>query len=211
MSTDTLQVQVSLAHVSGVTQDRMVNTWHGTVTDRSSWVTADYQAVEAKFLAFYQVVDNYMSNTFCPATGHTFKVYDLASTLPRQPYYSGTLGTLAAPSGTPQPPECSLCLSFKHAYESGKNPQRFRGRVYLGWFLATANGNDGRPSSTVINAIGAAAATLKSDLAGLSKPFALGVWSTRDQLCRTVDSFWIDNEWDTQRRRGRIATTRTAF
>ncbi len=101
-----------------------------------------------------------------------------------------------------QPRELALCLS----YYSEVNRPRFRGRIYLPLgALFTGSALGARPDNS-----------LQTKLAGLASAFGgLGgvdvdwsVWSDRDQEARPVSHWWVDDEWDVQRRRGLRATGR---
>lgn len=117
------------------------------------------------------------------------------------PYYTGT-------SGDPLPPEVALCTSFAANTPPGTNPGRCRGRVYLGPFNEGSNGT-GRPSNNLV--IGVRNITKRLDDALIGAGATLAVWSRADKAVRPVVRGWVDNEWDTQRRRGREATSRNSW
>lgn len=119
------------------------------------------------------------------------------------------------------PAEVALCLSFRGADTTAR--ARNKGRVYLGpWAFPAmaAGGPDGigggthqysRPHNTLMANIGEAATILLASGhsgVGDGDPCPWVVWSRVDHQVRQVVTGWIDNEWDTQRRRGADATTR---
>jgi hypothetical protein len=93
---------------------------------------------------------------------------------------------------------------------SGQPQARKRGRIYLGPFDTTQLNADGRilPAcqTTIRNA--AQALLTASDVA---LDWSWAVYSPTNASGVIVDNGWVDNEWDTQRRRGRAATTRSTF
>lgn len=139
------------------------------------------------------------------------------------------------------PEEVSICLSFKGDYgtlpergpvvtdlptsesaidqgapatHSGRTRPRAtkRGRIYLpplnvGTLSKTATGV--RVSGTVITDITVAASHLKSALAGHNAPWE--VWSKRIGIGSLVTSGWVDDAFDTQRRRGPAPNTKTTW
>jgi hypothetical protein len=90
----------------------------------------------------------------------------------------------------------ALCVSYYTTY----NRPRFRGRLYLPatWFGAAPTP---RPSTTVMQAaITAAKALFATNLPSQT------VWTvfskTEMKSQGAVNNLWVDNEWDTQRKRG---------
>lgn len=101
-----------------------------------------------------------------------------------------------APSGSGSgPAEVALCLS----YYADTNQPRNRGRVFLGPFSASAI-NGERPEPRVMNAALAWARAIAAIGGG-----NVANWlqrSATDNNYSAVSNFYVDNAWDTQRRRG---------
>lgn len=106
-------------------------------------------------------------------------------------------------SPNPTPPPATLRLRG-----------RYRGGVYLGPWIVEAMGtvtttNTPRPSATVVGYMATAFATFQDERPDWA------VWSRADADLKPMavggDSgiVWCDNAWDTQRRRGPAATSRT--
>lgn len=125
--------------------------------------------------------------------------------------------TLDAATGStwPLPLEVAVCVSFtgETSSQPGVPVASRRGRVYIGPLQSNAidTSVDGfpNPSSGIMTALAGAA----SRLAALGGP-GDGWWSvfSRTRWAWTpVESGWIDNEFDTQRRRDLDATTRTLW
>jgi len=97
--------------------------------------------------------------------------------------------------------DIALCLS----YYSQFNRPRFRGRLYLPCAIAGISVTGARPSTTQQQK----AADLASVLAGVGGTnVTWGLWSTVDKVFRPTTHWWVDNAWDTQRRRGQKPTSR---
>jgi len=129
----------------------------------------------------------------------TTTAYDLADAMPRPPQNVRVLALPGIPASGPR--EVAVCLS----YFADRNLPRNRGRVYLGPWSGGATGQD-RPGTPVtdIDAFATAVHAIPSDVADWC------VYSVRDHTMKPITDIWIDNEWDTQRRRGMRATVRNA-
>lgn len=158
---------------------------------------------------FYQTIDANMSNLVRSANGLEVTSYNRADTKPRAPVLTN-FSALTTTGTAPLPPEVALCLSFQAARVSGVPQSRRRGRIYLPFFDETGNGTDGRPASGVVSSTVTAAQAFL-DASDASATWAWNVWSTVNGSPSIVANGWVDNEWDTQRRRGRPATSRTVF
>lgn len=110
------------------------------------------------------------------------------------------------------PAEVALCCSFKNT-SSGSPipPRRRRGRVYIGPLVLqdyTADSNNySRPDPRFVGLLAQAGTNLLAD----SNATAFWTWvvySRAQFLAFPVTDGWVDDEWDTQRRRGRDASTR---
>jgi hypothetical protein len=100
-----------------------------------------------------------------------------------------------APSTSAGPAEVAVCLS----YYSGGNSKRRRGRVYIGPFAGTQTGSE-RPSSILRTRI----LDWASDIAAIGNlsPANWQQHSRTDASYNPVTDFYVDDAWDTQRRRG---------
>lgn len=207
--------QVSLAAPSGVAEDRIVNTFH--VSTSIPPLSNEWASLESCFTTFYQTIDQYLAADFVNTTGHTFKIYNLSDPTPRVPVYEGSLGTLSGLIAAGMPPEVALCLSYRGQYQSGGNPQRRRGRVYIGpigYNTTTTIDTDGRPHSTLVSGLATAGDTLFEAIYALNwtdNQVGPVVYSPTAEDAFPVIALWVDNEWDHQRSRGRQATSRSSL
>ena len=156
-----------------------------------------------------QLANNVVSWLGSPFRGQV-KIYleDFNPGVPHNPLATadfGTVGTFVTSSG---PREIALCLS----YYASQNTKRYRGRLYLphAW-LRDVGGNapiapQARPNASFLTkAIAFATVVLKpTALNGIEWHVA----STVDKVSRRVTDFWVDDEWDIQRKRGYRGTTR---
>lgn len=181
-----------------------INTWHCNATD-----DAEAVAFMANVVAFYQTIDTHMAPFVRVTNGLTWKLFDLDDPEPRVPTDVGS-ATLNPGSGSALPTEVALCLSFQANPISGTPQGRRRNRVYLPFFNAAANDASGRPSTAVVNAINTAADTLW-DASEAAADWSWVVYSPTDVAAYAIDNGWVDNEWDIQRRRGRLANSRAVF
>jgi hypothetical protein len=199
--------QTVIAVTSGLTADYAVNNTY--------WIAADVSelpAIGAELKASYDLMRPYMAS-FVPAAGHVTKFYDTADPEPRAPKLTYDWVLATAPTGSALPTEVSLCCSFQGDPESGVPQARRRGRNYLPFLGGSVIDGVGRPSSAVVSAAVAWGQNLL-DFSGLGVGTTWVVHSTiGDPLATAVviTNGWVDNEFDTQRRRGRDATARTTF
>lgn len=131
----------------------------------------------------------------------TVTAYKVDGPPPHFPEASHTINTgLAPPSEIPR--EVALCLSFY----AGRNLPRQRGRIYLP-VCAHTSVTGVRPTTALMDSVLA----LSDDIAGLGGlDVDWIVYSQTDKVGRNVSHAWVDDEWDTVRRRGLRSTTRSA-
>lgn len=171
---------------------------------------ADFTGLTALIKAFYDDIPATYLSSELAQNGHEIKYYDLPGTPPNYPVEEDTFNLGTNPGGTPLPQEVAVCLSFQGARTPGFPQARRRGRIYIGT-LGTAANTSGRPTAAFITALTTAATTFKADVAALADPLDWAIWSVVDQAPVTVDNGWVDNVFDTQRRRGLLETSRTTF
>lgn len=199
------KAQVAIKWTSGLPEDVTVNTFHFESND-SAFVIGTVPGVLENM---YAIIDGTYSNVVAQ-NGHTIKIYSMADPEPRAPIYDGTFNFASAPSGNPLPTEVALCCSYQADRVSGEPQRRRRGRIYLGPFHTGALTTAGRPHADLINdavAFGNFLAAASSGWTGTKWV----VWSEVDASSAVVTNGWVDNAFDTQRRRGVAPTTRTTF
>lgn len=234
MPTRWLRAQVALANDTAEARDVAVNTFHFSCSGVGT-EAQEHADILAALTGFYQAIDTHFSANL--STTARLKLYDLEDVPPRAPI-DDDLFTIAPNAGAPTiPNEVACCLSFRRAYTSGVSRRRSRGRIYLGPLDSSIIGDstgDVRPTSTFRSAVTAAVDAWlfpvpapnsssviewcvfsRSDALGLAvgeAPPADEPTYTAAQLAdgfHQIDVAWVDDAFDTQRRRGLRATTRT--
>lgn len=121
---------------------------------------------------------------------------------------------LDAAEGTPGqwPSEVALCMTFGGTSTPPLPVAQRRGRIYIGPLgdngdTLDPNGNN-RPTGTIRNTI-AEAGTRLADSGGAGLDWM--VYSRVARSLTLVRGGWIDDAWDTQRRRGMDPTARTTW
>lgn len=194
--------QFEIPYDSGLPEDKVVNVWHCTAPDPTE--AADFIA---NVIGFYQSIDEHFSAVVNASTDAcSVKAYNLDDPIPRAPEVEDTF-TLADATGGELPLEVAICLSFQGDQISGQPQARRRGRIYLGPLETGVVDLDGFVATAVHQDIATAAGVLLA---------ASGLWdwvvySPTEDTSADVTNGWVDNEFDTQRRRGRVATARSTF
>lgn len=200
---------VSFEAASSLPEDVITNTFHFDGEFSPNWQNLDdilhdfYTAVPSG----WNSISAYMPDSRVSGTV-TYRYYDLADTPPRAPVHEETR-TFTPSSTAALPAEVALCLSFQSTKVSGLAQARRRNRVYLGPFITSVN-SAGRPSTGLI---GSVAASARDMLAAANSAISWD-WVTRSPTAgttETVDNGWVDDAWDTQRRRGVQPTTRVLW
>lgn len=132
-------------------------------------------------------------------------VYPLReANLPAQEIASATFPTTpGSPTGSDMPPDVALVVTWRTEMR-GKS---YRGRTYLGP-LRNINAN-GRPTQAALDQVSAGAGRLFPGGAQAPRNFRLAVMSRTLNIATPVISADVDNEFDTQRRRGFRSRQRT--
>lgn len=198
------RVQVVIHTADNTAENFITNTWYCSAINVSK--AEDFWLA---LKAGYNTVRPHL-NPLIAQNGHDVKIYDLGDPEPRAPVSEFQWGLTTATSGSPLPTEVALCLSYQAAKMSGQPQARRRGRVYLGSLNAACVDAQGRPTSTVLTAW----AKFGDDLLTASDASADWTWGQRSTMTvglAPVANGWVDNEFDTQRRRGRKPTSRTVF
>lgn len=198
---------------SGLARDSIVNTFH--------FVGAGTYAADAP-VALNKIQQFYVSPAPSADPVGAFvspwikrpaelRSYDLDTDKPRVP----TSQFFTLPTGTTSgiPEEVAVCLSFAGAVPPAVTARR-RGRIYLGPLSTGAadfasSTHMARPSDQVIAALAFAAARMATDDTGGVDWSILSTRPTQNFV--KVVGGWVDNAFDTQRRRGPDATQRNPW
>lgn len=210
-----IYVQVRMPHDNDLPSDAVMNTFHFTGVDD---VQDMCEAIRDRLQAFWNdtadgaadELKNYYSSEI-NITGTRMRAYDLSDSEPRAPVFDESLSisstTLA--SSVNLPGEVACCASYAAAVESGVPAARLRGRLFLGPLnagsMVSPSDAPARPSGSFRTAIGLS----MKELASANTLGARWVVHSRaGNLNNEVVRGWVDDAWDTQRRRGVAATGR---
>lgn len=206
----TLTAQVSLNMVSNVPEDRSVNVMHFITSGPDATVT-NAIAQTGAIQTFYRGISAHLS-TLVSLTGHSIKWYDaLAPSSPNGPLFTTGFTLLGLGTGNPLPTEVALCSSFSGDVVpgGGENVRTNRGRIYIGPLASSALGANGRPVPALVTSLSNGALALAVNPTGdLMK---MVVFSRKLQAAIPIRRGFVDDEFDTQRRRGRVRLSRTAW
>lgn len=203
------RAQVEFGSATNLPADKYVNTFHF----EGSPTATDTMNIDDMLVDFYSVdyagsplLNRYPSTLF--NGDYEVKIYCLDDPEPRVPRaeYSHDWTPI---SGDGLPSEIALVMSYHAAPVAGESQARRRGRIYLGPFGEGMNSSN-RPSNDLITDICAAAAALKA-AADASVTWQWVVYSRAASAGYHVVGGWVDDAWDTQRRRGWERTARTLW
>lgn len=201
---------VTFTAISELPADNLVNTWHFEGSG------SDFDNVGDMLEDFYTTtpdgqigpISDFMTSQ--TITGdYTMKAYDLSDPKPRAPQWEETRTLVELPNAAGLPDEVALVMSYHASPLSGVSAARRRGRVYLGGLASAAN-VVGRPA-TAFRTIVAAAGRDLIQASNASTSWDWVQYSPTANAANTVVGGWVDDSWDTQRRRGRQATSRVVF
>lgn len=205
------RIQVRFKAASGLPKDDVTNTWHFRQLPQPGGGVTNPTNVFDMLRDFYQDDDapnnapgKYINNTMLRS--YDLTMYNLEDNPPRVPVAEST-GTLPNMGWSNiLPSEVALVASFQAERQSGVNQARRRNRIYLGP-LTTATANNYGPTKPMREDL-ATACNRMLDAANASIDWQWVVWSPTANEWALVDNGWVDDAWDTQRRRGYKAGSR---
>lgn len=201
------RAQVILKTVDAIPANWITNSWAVEVNPDGPLEETE---LTTALKDFYDDLIGFLSPVIAQ-NGHLIKYTFLPGTPPNYPFEEQTFNLASAPGGTALPRECAIVLSFQGARSAGFPQARRRGRIFTGPYNTTAN-TTGRPAAGIITALSTAGATFKSNVEAITGgAHSWTIWSVANQEGVHVDNGWVDNAWDTQRRRGDEVTSRTTF
>lgn len=200
-----VRAQVILKTNNAISEDFATNSWCFTGEDTEESTTQ----LTVSLAAFYNTMRPYLGGQMAQ-NGHLIKFSNLPGVKPNYPFIETSFNLTTAPSGDPAPSEVALCLSFQGSRASGFPQARRRGRVFIGPLLLNTS-SVGRPTTTIVTALAGAGDALKTSVDAITGDVAWAVWSQVDQAAVPVTDGWVDNAFDTVRRRGIRPNSRTTF
>lgn len=221
-----VRAQIVLGRDSGLAEDQIVNNLFFNVPDGT--LQAGLDEVIADVRGFYNTfaapdtrpLSSLLGPSIDPATSR-IKLYDMAGPPPHFPIRDVPLNN-GAPSGFAElPAEVSVVLSFQAAKQAGFDQKNRRGRIYFGTVstesvISTVAGS--RPNDLTRNLLARQAARLRAFNTALKEWVVVSQYDGTDAagkpIKRPAPTFalvtdgWVDDAWDTQRRRGIAPTSR---
>lgn len=204
-----LRIQVTLPYVTGIPEDVAVNTFHSAASPGDIVSGA---AVLTAIEGFYDDLAGFLSGLLAGTI--EVKTYDMSQPEPRVPISEEVISPGFTPEGTTLPEEVAMCISWRAERPSGVPAARARGRTYIGPLDASVVAADslyGRSviAPAVINTMVTAATEFLQAMKDNGVPLA--IYSRADNAYRTINGGWVDNAFDTQRRRGPDPFQRSTF
>lgn len=200
---------------NGLVEDQAVNVFH--LDSATALSLTQMTNLESEFLGFYGTAYNGHAGggSFLSPTMNgkwKFKWYDFDDPKPRVPLRESGESTPALDRNvSTSPREVALVVSWHAEFTSGEPKARARGRTYLGPYTGGGTTTDSLVASSLVEAAVSAATDLLDGVATITDSGHLCVHSVKDNDFKPIVGGWVDNAWDTQRRRGTKATTRTTF
>ena len=192
--------QITLAMDTGLGEDATTNTMYFD-SDTEAALADVFDEISTMYSTFGTVLSSLVD------TGtSSIKAYRLSDPEPRIPVRQSGLGVFTTSSAA-GPTEVACVLSYEGARVSGLPQARRRGRMFIGPIGPTSTD---RPSSGLIAQVLSGAQGLL-DASDLATDWTWAQYSPTNGVGIDVTNGWVDNEWDTQRRRGRKATLRSTF
>lgn len=204
------RVLVTVPAVNTLSKDAIVNNWgiNGSPTYTDFWPN-----LQTALVSFYNAWGAQRSNAYTwPAT--RAKLYNLEDPAPRAPLADNGLGLSVTTGTNTMPQEVCVCLSFQGARISGTPQARRRGRLYLGPLATGAlDITTGRPAALCLTQItNAAIAFRAASTSDLTWAWVVIHNAGLPGMTATdITDGWVDNAFDTQRRRGNSPSVRGAW
>jgi hypothetical protein len=183
------RAQIATAQDSLFPSDRIMITPHFETTSGQ-----DYEALAEEIAIAWDTYTGTLNEI-------TVKIYDaLDTTPPAYPLAEYVMQPGVAGAATVNR-DAALCLSFY----AGVNRPRYRGRIYVPLSLIGISPGAARPTTPQMQRAADLVPVLR-DIGDASVNWC--VYSRVDGVGRPVTNWWVDNNWDSQRRRGTKPTAR---
>jgi hypothetical protein len=187
-------VQVLLRDVNGLPEDVYINVLHFNINAPDT-IEGTCDDINAAYATLLPVLSGRIASM-------TIKVYPPGIN-PTGPEF--TKDYVFDPAQSPAPNELACCLSYATVDDPEQSTARRRGRIYVGPLAASAVNAD-RPDSILRDFI-----LDFGELLGSAGNAGNSTWRMKsqvDNVYATIESIWVDDAWDVQRRRGLAPTLR---
>jgi hypothetical protein len=200
------RAQMRYRYFTGLPGDLSTNTVYWSVDTSDLEVAGD--VIGLRLAPGMEVLGSLMPT--CVSRSAEIAIYAMADPEPRVPFiYPVTLDAATAATGIPL--ECALVGSFMGA--PPVTPRR-RGRIYIGPLSTncledSTSSTFPRPEPTVVTGVADIMEGWAADGSGLDEGWY--IHSVTNSNYVRVEAGFVDNEFDTQRRRGVLASGRTSW
>lgn len=155
------------------------------------------------------LINDKMAAWLTVAAPVTTKIYATSGPPPHHPLANKTKNPAGAPIVSSAPREIALCLSYYSLFNSPGD----RGRLYipLAWITKATGGGvplSMRPAGSHQSSVMLLVTDMFKSLTTAGAQW--GFWSTSDNAFKAVTNYYVDDEWDTVRKRGLRPTGRVA-
>lgn len=202
-----IRTQAILEKVSGMPEDRVVNTFFNV---SALGAPTDITNIQDNIADFYAAIDGVVFTSATLAGSYTLKSYNMDDAPPRAPIATSAR-SLTMTAGTGLPGEVAICLSYRQLPVSGGVAARDRGRIFIGPLATAVVGSlvqgDVRPTDAALVALRNAGKAFA--LACIADGVPWHVWSPTANQSSVIEEVSTDNAFDIQRRRGSDPTVRT--
>lgn len=219
---DVVRAMAIFQGASGLPEDRYISTFHFARNPAVTW-EVDAPLIAGWLTSFYntiapgaaRAISGYLSDNAITvgAAAHELRLYDINDLEPREPAIF-PLGKLTSGVAGSLPNEAAVCLSFYGT----RNIPRQRGRVYIGPLsslcaVESAADHDVRVTQAFMDDLADAARKLIVDSASRWVVLSRGLYVDGQlpaQMYPVTDG-WVDNAFDTIRKRGVKPSARVTF
>jgi len=231
MTDHIIRAQVTVHLDGGLPETDVVNTFVFDA-DENNYATPEAVIPDlmTRLEAFYAVVDGFYPQQVAPTAD--VRLYNLRDAKPRAPIGTDTIALTLTDALDSLPTEVALCLSYEGERGSGIDMSHRRGRIYIGP-LSAAFSVSTTSGPRVADANCQALADAGQDLRGVGTGLRWAIYSPTlhegrpataggtnrppkpaiephsiDDSVNDVVKTWVDDAFDTQRRRGRKALSK---
>lgn len=205
-----VKAQVTMPYRNVAPTNVAVNVWSFEIADDE---VDQYLEVQSYLTVFYTTLVDWFS-PLLDMTQSNIKIYVRSDLEPQVPRFdnSGSFGNTNQ-TNDPLPEEVAAVMSFRAPLVSGTIPARRRGRIFLGPLgsQVSITGTNGRSviDPDFVQAVITASVEAAAELVTAGN--AHTVWSKTNEANYVVSNYWMDNAFDTQRRRGPSSSTRQGW
>lgn len=210
----------TIAATTNLPEDNFTNTFHFK-SSTATTLTGVSTAIAGRLNTFYDSIQNLYPSALTSGVV-TAEFFDLADAPPRVPVATETFSFTPNTTATLMPAENAVCLSYKGFYSSGTPNAWRRGRIFVGP-LTSVTGTVASSRFVVSTSTQTILANAATALAGnfaigtddwfwaVYSPTAEATIGSLDFATAAILDGWIDNAFDTQRRRGTKSTFRQTW